>query len=210
MSEVLKELLGELYSEEIAEKVGDKELAVVNDGSWVPRSKMNEVDGEVKELKKQLESRDAQLKDLESKAAGNEELKKALQDAQDANKAAAKEWESSLAKMRLDFAIERSLVAAKARNPRAVKALLDMETVKLDGEQLLGFDDQVGAIRESDPYLFESSSAPTVGGGTNPAGAGGGEPNPWKAETFNLTNQAKILQENPSLAARLKQEAGVK
>ena len=210
MSDVLKELLGELYTEEIAKLIGDKEIAVVNDGSWVPRSKLNEVLQEVKELKQQMKDRDEQLKDLEGKAAGNEELKAALQEAQEANKTAAKEWEAKTAKIQLDFAVERALTAAKAKNPKAVKALLDMAKVKLDGEQLLGLDDQLKELQKSDAYLFGSSESSQVGGGSNPPDAGGGDVNPWKPETFNLTNQAKILQENPSLAARLKQEAGVK
>jgi len=43
-----------------------------------------------------------------------------------------------MAQMQLDFALERALTAAKAKNPKAVKALLNLENVKLDGEQLLG------------------------------------------------------------------------
>jgi hypothetical protein len=46
-----------------------------------------------------------------------------------------------------------------------------------------------------------------VGGGTNPPGAGGGEINPWKRETFNLTKQAQIVKDNPALAQRLMAEA---
>ncbi len=80
-----------------------------------------------------------------------------------------------------------------------------------DGKPVIGLDSLVEAMTKEKTWLLGGSGAPgQVGGGTNPAGAGGAEPNPWKAETFNLTNQAKILQENPSLAARLKQEAGVK
>jgi len=86
--------------------------------------------------------------------------------------------------------------------------LLDMEKVKLDGDQLLGIDEQLKALQQSDQYLFGDSGK--VGGGTNPPGAGGAEVNPWKKDTFNLTQQAKILRENPALAARLKAEAGVK
>lgn len=208
MSDVLKELLGELYTEEIAAKIGDKQLAVVNDGSWIPRAKLNEVSNEVKELKKQLEDRDKQLKDLEGKAAGNEELKTALQEAQEANKTAAEEWQAKMAQMQLDFAIEKALTAAKAKNTKAVKALLDMEKVKLDGEQLLGLEDQIKALQQSDPYLFGDSGK--VGSGTNPPGVGDPEVNPWKPETFNLTLQGKILREDPAKATRMKAEAGVK
>jgi len=110
--------------------------------------------------------------------------------------------------MQLDFAIEKALAAAKAKNPKAVKALLDMEKVKLDGEQLLGLDDQLKAIQQSDPYLFGESGK--VGSGTNPPGAGNPEANPWKKETWNLTQQGKILREDPAKATRMKAEAGVK
>lgn len=92
--------------------------------------------------------------------------------------------------------------------------------VNADGKQLTqddkpvtGLDGLVEAMVKEKNWLLGtggSGASGQVGGGTNPPGAGGGEPNPWKAETFNLTNQAKILQENPALAARLKQEAGVK
>ena len=208
MSDVLKELLGELYTGEIAKLIGDKELAVVNDGSWIPRAKLNEVSNEVKELKKQLEDRDKQLKDLEGKAAGNEELKAALQEAQEANKTAAEEWEAKTAKMQLDFAVERALAKAKARNPKAVKALLDMEVVKLDGEQVLGLEEQLKKLKESDAYLFGETGK--VGSGTNPPGAGNPEVNPWKKESWNLTQQGKILLEDPAKATRMKAEAGVK
>ena len=111
-------------------------------------------------------------------------------------------------KCSLNYAIERALTAAKAKNAKAVKALLDMEKVKLDGEQLLGLDDQLKAIKESDPYLFGESGK--VGSGTNPPGAGDPEVNPWKKETWNLTMQGKILMEDPAKATRMKAEAGVK
>jgi len=83
-----------------------------------------------------------------------------------------------------------------------------MEKVKLDGEKLLGLDDQLKALQQSDPYLFGDSGK--VGGGTNPPGAGNPEVNPWKKETWNLTMQGKILREDPAKAARMKAEAGVK
>ena len=47
-----------------------------------------------------------------------------------------------------------------------------------------------------------------------PGGAGGGgtnsQANPWKKETFNLTEQGRILRENPELAKQLKVAAGIK
>ena len=44
---------------------------------------------------------------------------------------------------------------AKSKNIKSVKANLDLEKIKLDGDKLLGFDDQIKALKESDAYLFE-------------------------------------------------------
>jgi len=175
---------------------------------FIPKGKYNEVAEAKKKLETDLQARDAQLEELKKAAGTSEELKKQIETLQAENKKAKEEWETQIAKMKLDFAVERALTAAKAKNPKAVKALLDMSKVKLDGEQLLGLDDQLKAIQQSDPYLFGDPGK--VGSGTNPPGAGNPEVNPWKKETFNLTLQGRILREDPAKAARMKAEAGIK
>src|SRR5690606_24948682 len=71
------------------------------------------------------------------------------------NKQIQQEYEQKMQKQAFDFALERALVSAKARNPKAVKALLDTEAIKLDGDKLLGLEEQLEKLKESDPYLFE-------------------------------------------------------
>jgi len=182
----------------------NKQLAL----HFVPKREYNEVAEAKKKLETDIDERDKQLEQLKAAAGASEELKKQIEQLQAENKKAAEEWQAKMAQMQLDFAIEKALAAAKAKNPKAVKALLDMEKVKLDGEQLLGLDDQLKALQQSDPYLFGDSGK--VGGGTNPPGVGDPEVNPWKPETFNLTLQGKILREDPAKATRMKAEAGVK
>jgi transketolase len=175
---------------------------------FIPKDKYNEVAEAKKKLEADIQERDKQLEQLKAAAGSNEELKKQIETLQAENKKASEEWQAKIAQMQLDFALERALTTARAKNPKAVKALLDMEKVKLDGEQLLGLDDQLKALQQSDPYLFGDSGK--VGSGTNPPGAGNPEVNPWKPETFNLTLQGKILREDPAKATRMKAEAGVK
>jgi len=175
---------------------------------FIPKDKYNEVAEAKKKLEADIDERDKQLEQLKAAAGSNEELKKQIEALQVENKKAAEEWQAKFAQMQLDFAIEKALAAAKAKNAKAVKALLDMGKVKLDGDKLLGLDDQLKAIQQSDPYLFGESGK--VGSGTNPPGAGNPEVNPWKKETWNLTMQGKILMEDPTKATRMKAEAGVK
>ena len=175
---------------------------------FIPKDKFNEVSEAKKKLETDIQARDAQLEQLKQAAGNSEELKKQIEQLQAENKKAADEWQTRVAQMQLDFAIEKALTAAKAKNAKAVKALLDMEKVKLDGEQLLGLDDQLKALQQSDPYLF--GDAGRVGSGTNPPGAGNPEVNPWKKDSWNLTQQGKILLEDPAKATRMKAEAGIK
>jgi DNA-directed RNA polymerase subunit F len=204
----LKEILKKAGIEEgkLDSVIGDinKELPK----HFIPKDKYNEVAEAKKQLEKDIQERDNQLEQLKNAAGNSEELKAQIEQLQAENQKAAEEWQAKMAQMQLDFAIEKALAAAKAKNPKAVKALLDMEKVKLDGEQLLGLDDQLKAIQQSDPYLFGESGK--VGSGTNPPGAGNPEANPWKKETWNLTQQGKILLEDPAKATRMKAEAGVK
>jgi hypothetical protein len=175
---------------------------------FIPKDKYNEVAEAKKKLETDIQDRDNQLEQLKNAAGNSEELKAQIEQLQADNKKASEEWQAKMAQMQLDFAIDKALTAAKAKNPKAVKALLDLEKVKLDGDKLLGLDDQLKAIKESDAYLFGESGK--VGSGTNPPGAGSPEVNPWKKETWNLTMQGKILREDPAKATRMKAEAGIK
>ena len=175
---------------------------------FIPKDKYNEAAEAKKKLEADIDERDKQLEQLKNAAGNSEELKAQIEQLQAENQKAAEEWQAKMAQMQLDFALERALAAAKAKNAKAVKALLDLEKVKLDGEQLLGLDDQLKAIQQSDAYLFGESGK--VGSGTNPPGAGTGEANPWKKDSWNLTQQGKILLEDPAKATRMKAEAGIK
>ena len=204
----LKELLKKAGIEE--EKV-DSTIADINKElpkHFIPKDKYNEVAEAKKKLETDIQERDKQLEQLKNAAGNSEELKAQIEQLQAENQKAAEEWQAKMAQMQLNFAVDKALTAAKAKNPKAVKALLDMENVKLDGDKLLGLDDQLKAIQQSDPYLFGESGK--VGSGTNPPGAGTGEVNPWKKESWNLTQQGKILLEDPAKATRMKAEAGAK
>lgn len=62
---------------------------------------------------------------------------------------------AEIAKVRLDSKIDLAISNAKAKNVKSVKANLELDKIKLDGDKLLGFDDQIEALKKSDAYLFE-------------------------------------------------------
>jgi predicted RNase H-like nuclease (RuvC/YqgF family) len=175
---------------------------------FIPKDKYNEVAEAKKKLEADIAERDNQLEQLKNAAGNSEELKAQIEQLQAENQKAAEEWQAKVAQMQLDFAIEKALTTAKAKNAKAVKALLDLEKVKLDGDKLLGLDDQLKELQKSDAYLFGETGK--VGSGTNPPGADNAEVNPWKKDSWNLTQQGKILLEDPAKATRMKAEAGIK
>lgn len=86
----------------------------------------------------------------------------------DGIKAAADEWKTkaeqareeadkAISSMRFDSALEKSLTGAKAKNTKAVRALLNMESLELaeDGS-IKGLDDQLEAIKSENEFLFDS------------------------------------------------------
>lgn len=212
--EWLKKLLGEdLYNKVVEALKGkgkdgkDVEL-LQNDGNYIPKVKFDEKLEEAKTLKGQLDERDKQLKDLAEKAKGNEDLTKQIADLQEANKNAVTDYENKLKQQAFEFAVESAIGGVKGKdvNPRAIKALLKIENIKLDGEKLIGFEDQITELKKTDAYLFEAGSP--SGGGFNPPGGGSGKKNPWKTDSFNLTEQGRTMKENPALAKALIIEAG--
>lgn|GEM_PF-857285 len=70
----------------------------------------------------------------------------------------------------------------------------------------LTFEEWAGEqLRESHPYIFPQPRGTQAPGG---GGQGGGKTNPWKQDSLNLTEQARIIREDPARAERLKAEAG--
>lgn len=208
------------WLKELLKKAGvaeDKLDVLVSDISkelpkhFIPKDKYNEVAETKKQLEKDIQDRDKQLDDLKKAVGSNEDLKQQIEKLQADNKKAAEDWQAKVAQLRLDFAIEKALLEAKARKPKAVKALLDLSKVKLDGDQLIGLAEQIKELQKTDSYLFvDATPSGKVGDGTNPPGADHTEVNPWKKDTWNLTQQGRILRTDPAKAAQLKLEAGIK
>jgi len=209
MPKTLKDILGEDLYKQVKEKLGDAEVAVVDpDDPMVPKRRLDEVITERNRYKEQVAERDTQLADLGAKAKDHDTLRVQIAELQAKNKQAAEDYEKQLKEQRFAFAVERAVAKADARNVKAVVALLDASKISLDGENLLGFDEQVAALKESDPYLFGVELKGRV-----PEGAG--KPpqtpeNPWKKETWNLTKQGEITKKDPDLAAKLRAQAGVR
>lgn len=113
-------------------------------------------------LKQQIADRDTQLSDLKKEVKDNEELTARITELETANEQTETEYREKLEEQQRDFAIETALRDAKAINPkRAKKALSDeFESVIFKDGKLIGLDEVMTTIKESEAYLFEVEKEP--------------------------------------------------
>lgn len=211
----LKELLGDDLYDQVIKKAGDQKIDIVSNGQWFPKERFDAVNNEKKELKSQLDERDQQLTALQKQAKGNEELQTAIEQLQEENKKVSEEYQQKLDRQAFDFAIESALRDAKARNIKSVKANLNVEELKLAGDKIIGLDEQLAALKESDGYLFETENESPPGlAGRQPHGTGNSvanlptAKNPFSQDHLNLTEQGQILSSDPEQAKKLIIQAG--
>ena len=114
-----------------------------------------EVDG----LKTQVSDRDKQLETLKASAGDNEALTKQIADLQAENTKAKETHESEMTQLKVDFAVEKALTGANAKNIKAVKALLDLTDAKLDKDgNVKGLSEQIEKLTtgEDTKFLFDA------------------------------------------------------
>ena len=124
-------------------------------GATEIKNLQTEVDG----LKTQVGDRDKQLETLKASAGDNADLKKKIEDLQTENATAKATHESELNQLKIDFAVEKALTGAKAKNIKAVKALLELDDAKLDKDgNVKGLAEQIEKLTSGDDtkFLFEA------------------------------------------------------
>lgn len=138
-TEMLKEL--GLSQEQI-----DKIMAENGKDIAAEQAKITAKDGELAKANETIKG----LQDTVKKFDGvdPDKLKQDLADLQ-------KKYDADISQTKLDSALELALVQSKARNTKAVRALLKAESIKLDGDKLLGLDEQLTALKKEASYLFE-------------------------------------------------------
>ena len=191
--------------EETAQKVADASSEEFK--GYITKERFNEVNEAKKHIEEQVKERDKQLNDLKKSTGDVEGLKKEIEQLQTENKTAMTEYETKLKDLQFTNAVKLA-IADKAQDVDLVASLFDKSKLILsDDGKITGLDEQIKTLQESKAFLFKASKQQTY----NPKGGDGSQStNPFKEETFNLTEQGKLLRENPAQAKSLAQEAGVK
>lgn len=111
-------------------------------------------------MKAELDGVKSQLKEAGDTIDGFKKLdvegiKKAADDWKAKAEQAEKDAQSQVSALKFDYALNSALVEAKAKNVKAVKALLNTEQLKLgDDGSLVGLNDQLTKIKTENDFLF--------------------------------------------------------
>lgn len=204
----ISELVKKLGIDDTKAADAEKTVKEYLDGAYIPKSRFNEVNEKTKELTNQIADRDKQLKELKKGAGDNAELKAKIEALEKANKTQAEEAEKKLHALQLSTAIKLA-IGDSAQDADIVTGLIDKDKLILGADgSVTGLKEQVDALKASKAFLFkEAPKKPTFepNGGTNTQTA----VNPFKKETFNLTEQGKLFRDDPAKARTLAAEAGV-
>lgn len=173
----LKTHLGDELYAQVEEKLkGIEDLTVIptKDGSWVPKTRLDEELGKLKDSRTTISTLTKQLE--EAKKAGESVV--TLQATIDNLKQQVTERDQTITGMKRSGKIREALSKAKARDAAVVEKLLDISKIGEDDKgNLTGLDDQLKALKESSGYLFseEKGGRAGFGGGKDPSlGNGGG------------------------------------
>lgn len=202
-----EELFAELGIAADKKEAAKKALIAFLDGAYVPKSRFNEVNEEKKTLTATVADRDKQLETLKKSTGDLDALKNQIKSLQDANKKAQEEADAKMKELRINDAIKLAIVD-KAQDVDIVSGLFDKAKLILsDDGKITGLDEQLKELQKNKAFLFKQA-------GPNPkydpkGGNGTPSTNPFAKDTFNLTEQGRLLRENPEQAKAFAQAAGV-
>lgn len=169
------------------------------------------------ELERTEAERDKALSDL---AEVQKQLKTATKGAEESTKTLQAE-QGYTSRLLIDNGLAAALAEAGVSNPvhaKAAAALLRASSqiaVKVEGDArsaMVGdkpLSEFVKAWSQGDEGKQFVAAQGNSGSGASGSGGAAGTVNPWAKDTFNLTQQGKILTENPAQAAAFKSAAGI-
>ena len=151
----IKKLLGDAATDDLVDQL----MALHGKSVEAGKTALTTAQAEVAGLKKQVAEAGAQIekfKDLDI-----EGVKKTADEWKTKAEEARTEADAQIAKLKFDHALDSALTGAKAKSPKAVKALLDADLLKLaDDGKISGLKEQLETLQKDNDYLFESDAPP--------------------------------------------------
>ena len=171
MLEVLKKCgVEEDKANEIVKAMGEAKIYTTNLENVDVR--YNKLQEQKKQLEEASKTYQKQLEELTKNNADVEALNKLVEQLQLSNKELEDKHSKEMYNLQFDFALEGALNNAKSKNNKALKALLDMNSIKYQEGKFEGLQEQIEALQKDASYLFDLDTTPQNTGGLGNFGRG--------------------------------------
>lgn len=163
----------------LTEEQANKVMEGLN-GSFVTKTRFNEVNTELSTAKKTITERDAQLETLKKESGDTKALQDKITQLQADNKKKDEDHATEMKRVQIGNAVELALTGAKAKNNTAVKALLSDFIGKAELAEdgtVKGLEDEIKKLVDGKEtaFLFEKSTGTKFKGAKSAEKGDGGD-----------------------------------
>lgn len=127
--------------------------------NYVSKAQFNEKNDAYKQAKQEIENLTNDISTLSEANKANEALQSQIKELQDAATQREADYNENIKNMKIDTAITKALSKSGAMNETILTGLLDRTKITIDEDNTItGIQEQIVALKESDPYLFKQDS----------------------------------------------------
>lgn len=127
--------------------------------NYVSKTQFNEKNDAYKQAKQEIENLTADINNLSETNKANEALQSQIKELQDAATQREADYKESIKTLKIDTAITKALSKSGAMNETILTGLLDRTKIAIgEDNTITGIQEQINALKESDPYLFKQDS----------------------------------------------------
>lgn len=171
--------------------------------NYVSKTQFNEKNDAYKQAKQEIENLTADINNLSEANKANEALQSQIKELQDAATQREADYNENIKNMKIDTAITKALSKSGAMNETILTGLLDRTKIAIgEDNTITGIQEQIVALKESDPYLFKQDSIKgVVPGDATPKTHDG-----ITKEQFNkmsYLDRVQLQESNPDLYSEL-------
>ncbi|MCC5422511.1 phage scaffolding protein [Clostridium botulinum] len=170
----IKDIIGEeafnALSEDKRKELDKKDFEDVSSGSFISKTRFDQVNEQAKEYKKQVGERDKQINNLKEEYKDVDGLKEKVEQLELDNKTQKETYEKQLSDIAFNNALEKGLGAFSIKDKKLIMTLIDKDKLKVDEDNVIGLKEQIEPLKTSHEYLFDKEIKGTgsfVTGGNN-------------------------------------------
>jgi phage minor structural protein GP20 len=171
--------------------------------NYVSKAQFNEKNDAYKQAKQEIENLTNDISTLSEANKANEALQSQIKELQDAATQREADYNENIKNMKIDTAITKALSKSGAMNETILTGLLDRSKIAIgEDNTITGIQEQIVALKESDPYLFKQDSIK----GVVPGDATSKTHDGITKEQFNkmsYLDRVQLQETNPDLYSEL-------